>query len=203
MELTRAQQIFDELYGKIPGFEIAKAEKQRLGREEDSTTYGEVVPGPFQELMSAVSPKEGEVFIDLGSGTGKAAFLAAMLFPFRRVIGVELFPGLGDAARQVLKRYDAEIRPQLPPENQRQLIEFIDGDMLQTDLSDVDVVFAHATCFDASMMEQLNAKLESLKPGARVILVGPSLQSPAFTMLGMKVGRMNWGTSLTMLYQRR
>lgn len=203
MDLSLVQQHFDRLYGQVPGYEIAIAEKKRLGREEDSTTYGEVIPAAFQEVMSAVTPREGEVFIDLGSGTGKAVFLAAMLFPFRRAVGVELLPGLGDAARQALSRYDAEVRPHLPPEHQRQQLEFIDGDFLQTDLSEVDVLFAHATCYEPQLMQQLTVRLEELKPGARAIIVGPTLQSSAFTLLGMKVMRAGWGTSLTSLYERR
>jgi SAM-dependent methyltransferase len=203
MELTRAQQLFDQLFSQVQGFQISRSERQRLGREEEATTYGEVLPPAFHELISAVSPKEGEVFVDLGSGTGKAVFLAAMLFPFRHAIGVELLPGLGDAARQVLARYDTEIRPQLPPENQQQRIEFIDGDLLQFDLSGVDVVFGHAVCYDKPLLEQFTQKLESLKPGARVACIGPQLHSDALAMLGMKVIRLSWGTSLAALYQRR
>jgi trans-aconitate methyltransferase len=203
MELAQAQEIFDRLYKQLPGYEIARAEKKRLGHEEDSTTYGEVLPASFHAMMSAVSPQPGEVFIDLGSGTGKATLLAALLFPFRRAMGVELLTGLGDAARQVLGRYDAEIRPQLPAEHQHQSIEFIDGDMLQVDLSEVDVVFAHAPCYEPPLMAKLTVKLEELKSGARAIIVGHQLQSAAFAMLSMKVMKLDWGTSLTTLFQRR
>ncbi|SEK52696.1 Histone methylation protein DOT1 [Stigmatella aurantiaca] len=203
MELTRAQEIFDQLYGNLPGYEIARAEKQRTGRGDASTTYGEVVPGPFHEVVAAVSPQPGEQFIDLGSGTGKATILAAMLFPFSRVVGVELLPGLGDAARQVLQRYDAEVRPQLPPGQQAQRIEFIDGDMLELDFRDYDVVFAHGTCYGPQLMQQLAVKLEELKPGARAVIAGQTIQSPAFSVLGMKVMRADWGSSITALYQRR
>ncbi len=203
MDLTRAQEILHQLYAAIPGYEIARAEKQRTGRQEDSTTYGEILVPSFHEVLSAVSPQPGERFIDLGSGTGKAPLLAALLFPFSHLVGVELLPGLVQAARQALSRYDAEVRPLLSPEHQGQRIEFIDGDMLEVDLSQVDVVFAHAVCYEPALMDPLTARLEGLKPGARVILAGKMLQSPAFQMLGMKVMRMDYGTSLTALYQRR
>jgi SAM-dependent methyltransferase len=203
MDLARAQELFDRLYNDVSGYEISRAEKKRLGREEDSTTYGEVVPASFHEMVSAVSPREGEVFMDLGSGTGKAPLLAAMLFPFRKVVGVELLPGLGDAARQVLGRYDAEIRPTLPPEHARQRIEFLDGDLGEVDVSEVDVVFAHATSFEPWLMEKLVGRLELLKPGARAIIVGHFLQSPELITLGRKVMKLSWGSNITGLYQRR
>jgi trans-aconitate methyltransferase len=203
MELQQAEEIIRSLYSPFSGHAIALAEKKRMGREEDSTTYGEVKPASLQDLVSAVSPREGEVFIDLGSGMGQATLLAALLFPFRRVVGVELLTGLGDAARQALSRFETEIRPQLPAEHQRQRIEFLDGDMLEVDLSEVDVAFAQAPCYEPPLVAQLTAKLEGLKPGARVIIVGHKLQSPEFTLLTLKVMKANWGTSLTYLYQRR
>ncbi|WP_224369379.1 SAM-dependent methyltransferase [Hyalangium versicolor] len=203
MELEQAEEIIGRLYSQVSGHAIAHAEKKRMGREEDSTTYGEVKPASLQMLLSQVSPREGESFIDLGSGMGQPTLVAAMLFPFRRLVGVELLTGLGDAARQALSRYDAEIRPQLPELHQRQSIEFLDGDLLEADISGVDVVFAQAPCFEAGLMAKLAAKLETLKSGARLILVGQQLASPSFTLLTMKVMRANWGTSLTWLYQHK
>ncbi|MFL5347209.1 MAG: SAM-dependent methyltransferase [Hyalangium sp.] len=203
MELPQVEEILTRLYSQFSGHAIARSEKKRMGREEDSTTYGEVKPASFQQLVSAASPQEGEVFIDLGSGMGQPVLMAAMLFPFRRVVGVELLTGLGDAARQALSRYDTEIRPTLPAEHQAQRIEFLDGDMLEVDLSEVDVAFAQAPCFEPGLMAKLAVKLEGLKPGARVIIAGQPLPSGEFNQIGMKVMKANWGTALTYLYQRR
>jgi len=44
-------------------------------------------------------------FIDLGSGKGRALLLAAM-YPFARVVGVEVQPGLDAIARQNIERFD-------------------------------------------------------------------------------------------------
>ena len=203
MDLANAQEIFEQLYSGFSGYDIARSEKERMGRQEAATTYGEVIPTAFHDVMLAAEPQEGEVFFDLGSGTGKATILAALIFPFSRVVGIELLPGLGDAARQVLRRYDAEIRPRLPPENQRQRIDFIDGDFLVQDLSEADVLFAHGTCYGPELMGKLTHKLEELKPGARVVMAGQTLSSPELVFQKMKVMKTDWGSALAAVYQRR
>jgi SAM-dependent methyltransferase len=203
MDLARAQQLFDQLYSKLSGYDIARSEKERLGRQDESTTYGEVVPSAFFEVMKAVNPREGEVFVDLGSGTGKATMLAAFAYPFSKVVGIELLPGLGDAAREVQRKYETELRPQLPPEYHRQEIQFIDGDFLEIDLTAADVVFAHGTCYPQELIAQLAEKLGELRSGARVIMVGHPLISPELTVLKMMQMKADWGTALAYAYQRR
>lgn len=202
MEITRATEIFDRLYADIPAYDIAQSEKKRLGKQDASTTYGEILPQAFHEVLSAVTPREGEVFFDLGSGTGKATLLAALTFPFSRSVGIELLPGLGDAARQVLRRFDTEVRPQLEPEYQQRKIEYIDGDFLQYDLSQADVVFAHGTCYPHELIGQLGDKLAELRPGARVVLVGHTFNTPELKFLRMMLMRADWGSALAALYER-
>jgi len=203
MELAHAQEIFEQLYSGFSGYDIARTEKERTGLKDAGTTYGEVVPGAFIEVLREADPKPGEVFFDLGSGTGKATILAALAYPFSRVVGVELLPGLGDAARQVLARYDAQVRPRLTPEHQQQRIEFIDGNFLEQDLSSADVLFAHGTCYGPETMAQLTQKLTEMHTGARVVMAGQTIQSPDFAFVKMKVMRTDWGTALAAVYQRR
>lgn len=203
MDLAHTQDIFEKLYSGFSGYDVARQEKQRLGLQEAATTYGEVVPPAFLDVLGAAEPQPGEVFFDLGSGTGKATFLAALAFPFSRVVGIELLPGLGDTARRVLGQYDAEVRPQLAAEHQRQRIEFIDGDFLAQDLSAADVVFAHGTCYGPELMAQLTLKFEELKPGARVVLAGQTMSSPQFASVKMKVMKTDWGSALAVVYRRR
>jgi SAM-dependent methyltransferase len=50
-----------------------------------------------------------DVFVDFGSGLGRAVFVAAG-FPFRRVLGVELSPELTESARRNLERFRGKRR---------------------------------------------------------------------------------------------
>jgi hypothetical protein len=47
------------------------------------------------------------VFIDLGSGKGRALLMASD-YPFRRIVGVELLPALHQSAQENLSRYKSE-----------------------------------------------------------------------------------------------
>jgi hypothetical protein len=47
------------------------------------------------------------VFIDLGSGKGRALMMASD-YPFRRIVGVELLPALHEAAQDNLRKYKSE-----------------------------------------------------------------------------------------------
>ena len=47
---------------------------------------------------------DGYTFIDLGSGMGRAVFVASE-FPFRRIVGVEITPELHAIAARNLRRY--------------------------------------------------------------------------------------------------
>ncbi|EKX43703.1 hypothetical protein GUITHDRAFT_110160 [Guillardia theta CCMP2712] len=74
---------------------------QHLG----SHTYGEISPSSFAEILCLVQPKEGEIFVDLGSGTGKAVLLAASLFPFSESIGIEFVEPLHKAALRLQQSF--------------------------------------------------------------------------------------------------
>ena len=52
--------------------------------------------------IRALGPAENDVFLDVGSGTGRAVYVASR-FPFRRVIGVERSPELHRLAQDNLR----------------------------------------------------------------------------------------------------
>lgn len=48
--------------------------------------YGEIGVRGFAEVLAVVMPTEKDVFIDLGSGTGKAVLMAAALYPVKKSV---------------------------------------------------------------------------------------------------------------------
>ena len=202
MELEEASKVLETLYAGVNGYPLSLAERQRKGQTEWSLTYGEVVPEPFWRALSQTAPAPGEHFVDLGSGTGKAVFLAAALFDFAVLEGVELLEDLSLAAQAALTRYDAQLRPALPEEKQRQQLRFAQGDLLAYDLSKVDVVFTHAELFGRELLAKLGQKLGELKPGARVLAIGPPIPGPHLEVLKNLTCRMDWGVAAATSYRR-
>jgi SAM-dependent methyltransferase len=76
----------------------------------DALVYGEVDVASFAEIFAAYLPdlpRSGGLFVDLGSGTGRAVFAAWLLHDFEKCVGVELLKSLNDIADSTLDKYRA------------------------------------------------------------------------------------------------
>lgn len=103
-------------------------------------------------LLAKLQP--GEVMMDLGSGDGKAVFLAAKEFG-AKAIGIELaWPlWLWSQLRRLWAAGDTK---------------FILGNLFKSDISQADVIYVFG--MPNKMKDKLRKKLEhDLKPGARVV----------------------------------
>jgi SAM-dependent methyltransferase len=89
--------------------ETARRADVRLGRE-DRKPYA---PSPWGFLRRAVPPESvtrDDVFVDLGCGMGRVLLEAAELYPFGRVVGVELVPRFAESAEELLRRNAGRLR---------------------------------------------------------------------------------------------
>jgi SAM-dependent methyltransferase len=67
--------------------------------------YQPTEPGLFQEMLANLKVDFREfVFLDIGSGKGRALLMAAD-YPFRRVMGIELLPALNQIAQENIRKY--------------------------------------------------------------------------------------------------
>lgn len=92
-------------------------------------------------LRRILSPRRvgpDDVFLDIGSGMGRVVFQAAVHYPFRRVVGVELSEELTRVAKENIGRNRHRL--------QCAQIELLVADMLDYDLpDDVTVIFFNNT----------------------------------------------------------
>ena len=143
---------------------LVLAGRRALGREKDNElTYGEVLFRPFYRLLAdVVKPRPGEVFVDLGSGTGRAVFVAALCFPrLAACKGYEVSPPLHSDAVRCHNELTGTMAP----------AELHCADVLRrTDWAAADIVWIASVCLSDGTLRAIGARLaESLKPGARVI----------------------------------
>jgi SAM-dependent methyltransferase len=135
-----------------PGFVYVRdALDRRIERRYGLDTFGKVVtdehdlkrgfyrPLPWGALSRILRQEDvgpDDTFLDLGAGKGRAVFLAAARYPFKRVIGVELSKDLSDVARANIDR----LRDQLICQD----VHIVNADVLDYEIpDDVTVVFLY------------------------------------------------------------
>lgn len=178
------------------GKHISQNYMQRINNSEVGLglTYGEITLNSFAALLE-YCPVEGKIFVDVGSGTGKALIAASLLFGSRlkHIHGIELVPGLYESSITSINKY-YDIMTMQFPEIFTCLkgckITAEEGDMLQygkdnsnnnndkndniNDTDDItqkfdwtkaDIVLANSTCFPSALMINLARCAEQMKKG--------------------------------------
>lgn len=77
------------------------------GKKDQSLVFGEIVPLSFMQILGMIDyrNKNNLVFVDLGSGIGRACLCAALSpFPFKKVWGIEIVPSLVDVSHDCLQK---------------------------------------------------------------------------------------------------
>jgi len=101
---------FDEANGvRTSGLVAGRHLNSGHAHDRHATAYYGVAPSVFHALLNRwrrtrPAAIEQTTFVDIGAGMGRAVLLAAER-PFRRVIGVELHPGLVRIARRNLSQW--------------------------------------------------------------------------------------------------
>jgi SAM-dependent methyltransferase len=193
---SEAQNVYDELFADTSlevGKMLSKNEREHKAlNEEKSLIYGEVEFASFYRVLRKISPRPGQVFYDLGSGTGKALFVARLTQDFSKCLGVEILQGLHQQSQRIVDRFNVGTKAILSV-GQSQYAQVFEGSFLDFDWADGDVVFANSTCFSDELMAALSQQAEQLKPGAMVVTFTKGMSSSAFELLERNRYRMSWG----------
>lgn len=202
-KIASAHHLFNQLYEGIDGKRISVAELKQLKIQDDAFVYGEIIFESFVLILQRVEPQAGEVFYDLGCGTGKALVVASLLFDFNKVIGVEILSGLHAVCKKQLIRLN-HLTAKTPMFSDYQCnIKVINDDILKTDFSDGGVVFINATAFFGVLWEKMVTQLCQLKPGARVIVTSKDLPVSDFELIDDRRRLMSWGMATVRIYRRK
>jgi len=180
---------------------LAKATSRRertyLGISDPSLSYSEVGFGELKRLFSLLrkhgfAKDSGGNFVDIGCGSGKIVFGAALIHDFHHCTGIEILSGLHGMCNDHFKKW-LRLRSKLPLKKTETEFRILLGDALHIDWSDASVVFINGTCFSKEMHEVLIQKANSLLQATFVITLSFPLASPLFEVLETGKIPVTWG----------
>jgi SAM-dependent methyltransferase len=136
--------------------------------------YDPVEPERFRHALQSVPFDPADyVFIDFGSGKGRALFLAAA-YPFQRIIGVEFSPQLHQIAEKNIRSYEN-------PAQQCRALESVCADAATYPLPPVPAVLFFFNPFDAAVMapviENVRKSYEAVPRRLIVLYTAPVYES--------------------------
>jgi len=164
------------------------------------SVYGELAS--LEEYVTVLKRSQrlgpNSLFVDLGSGLGKPAVLAASLFNVKRSIGIERVPKLCEAAKEVcsLLERTALVQP-------RQLV-FVQSNIHRCRRlwQEADVLYVCCLTWTRRSLRCLRAGLRGLKAGAEVF-TSTTLPSKDFKLREVMEARGDWGRTRVFLYLRQ
>jgi SAM-dependent methyltransferase len=199
---------FKKLAASVPvAVGRARSRKERLAKNLSSAdlTYSEVTLELMQSVFATLKKlrlvvrKKGR-FLDLGSGTGKAVLLAAMLHPFESCVGVEVLSGLHETSMELLERFNTVVAKTLPHPTPR--VEFVLGDLAEVAWQDASVLFINMTTFTEPLVDAIKEAASGMPRGTVCITVTKHLHTSAWELLHVSELPLNWGTSNVYIQQK-
>ena len=172
---------------------LQESDRLKLARSTDELdlTYGDSTFDAILPGLCAAGLPDGGVFVDLGSGSGRAVFAAALLCNLSRCVGVEILGALHEQAAEPLRRFnelrqrltaEAASRPAGAPAREpcclARCVELKHADLFDVALDGADVVFCCCVTWEWPILHRLAEKLAAeLAHGARVLTVGRPLRA--------------------------
>ncbi len=148
-----------------------RVELAPLGFCEDYQKYD---PAPYRDLKKIFAKlpldrHHDEVLIDYGSGAGRVALMAGMLFPFKSIIGVEVVPSLIELAERNLDN----VRRRLVCGE----IRFLERDAIDFELPAAATVIFFFNPFTGKVLERvldnIQKTLDASKRSPTIVFLNP------------------------------
>jgi hypothetical protein len=170
--------------------------KEAQGEETDSLVYGEISYSAMYELVKTLKSKgylagTEDLFLDLGSGVGKAVLMAALLHPFQRCVGFEVLPELHQMAEELLRKCQTECTS---------VLQSVQADYLQADWPQASVVLSNSTCLSRETFDQLVLKAELLPSGSVFISMSKAIHNAQWSLVEYSQKALHWGVCSFYIY---
>lgn len=144
--------------------------------------FGETPVGTVRQILRHLPPLGPDSsVIDLGCGRGRAAFLFHFLSG-ARVLAVDAVPSFVSTGRKLAQWSGCADK-----------VLFYCEDFRESDLEDVDLVFACALCFGPDTRQRLLEKIVEGAPGSHLVSVGWRPRHPRLEETAHFSASFSWG----------
>jgi len=196
-----AKRIFSQLFLHFQGHALSLTARQKTGTDQPAWFYGDIDFDGFYKILQCVQPKTNTVFYDLGAGLGKPLVVCALLYPFKKCVGIELFSDLAEPAQTIMQTLIQTHQKELPNPNIE--LKILQQDFLSSDFSEADLVFINATCYFNETLQKIEQQLEKqLRVGSKIVMNTQKPTLPSFQLLHRGVFMMGWGESIVSIYEK-
>lgn len=212
MWIKPRQAIYEELTADVSialGKSLSITDRENKGLHGQAYMYGEIGLSTMATVLAKVrflygGRTSGGVFWDLGSGTGKAVFAAALSANFEACCGIELLDSLHAVSTDLLDRWERVAVPRLPEDCAPGPVRFLHGDILalKSEWTRGDVIFANSTCFDERLMVALAEAAEACQVGSFFITTTKRLPSHKWSIVEAELMVMSWGGATVFIHKK-
>jgi len=181
--------LIDFIYFFVSPFSLRNAEGNNLPVTYEELTYGEIYYFTARSILRKIDFTSEDVLVDIGSGRGKMVFFASAYFK-AGAIGIEILPTFVSKSRQIANILN------LPD------AQFIQGNFLDFDFSDVTVVYFAGTCISEESLKKLMKALRKAPKGTKIINLSYPLEEDFLQLMAREEMFFSWGTTLVYFYKK-
>ena len=193
--LIQQEEIYDALVfdadAKV-GYRKSHDSREKLDKDEDSSSfyYGEIRFSIFAKAIHKIKTlynglnKDGGVFYDLGSGSGKMVLAAALLYPFSKSIGIEYLSDLHDLSQILVQRYYKSKKRNNTTSVLTKLGDICDETFPW--FEDADVIYCNMLAFEEELLHKVRELLKRVRPGTFVLTTGKFIISVVCSLICIK-----------------
>lgn len=163
---------------------------KKLEIPETNLIYGETPLLTIRTILSRVSARPDDLFIDLGCGRGLPCLYAQALLGIPSK-GIDVIPEFIARA--------GEIKRILKLEG----LEFECADFLDSNLAGGTIFYIAGTTFDEATIRKIADKLEILPGNIRVITLSGSLPSKCFNISHTEECAFSWGNASVFFHEKK
>lgn len=178
------RKVILDAYAKIDDAKISEEERAGItAAGGGSPVYGEILFESVLFLLDYLQLTEDDVVYDLGSGLGKFIFQVYLMTPVKKAIGIELSETRWEKSNSLEKQgtkiytncfnFENQMRKTFGKDAIKKtpgkMFKYLNGNMLEEDISDATVIFTCSTCFSDECMHNLTNRLAEHEDGLRVL----------------------------------